>query len=285
MKDFIKKIAMEKINIREIFKEKNPKLARLLPGFIYRYIERVVHQNEINEALPVMADKMGLDFAKAVIDMLQAKVIVKGEENIPKEGRYIFVANHPLGGLDGLVFAKVVGEKHPNLQFLVNDILMNLKNLEPIFAPVNKHGKQSVQYVRRIEEIYQSDVQVLNFPAGMCSRKVNGKITDLEWMKSFISKAVQHKRDVVPVFIDGTNSKFFYNLSNIRTKLGVKANLEMFYLPDEMFRQKGKTITLTFGKPIPYTTFDKSYSPLEWAQKVKDYVYNLSSTHKIDFIK
>ncbi|MDX9695664.1 MAG: 1-acyl-sn-glycerol-3-phosphate acyltransferase [Bacteroidales bacterium] len=274
---------MEKINIREIFKEKNPKLARLIPCFIFRYIERVVHQKEINDALPVLGNKMGLDFANAVIEMFKVKISVKGEENIPKEGRYIFVANHPLGGLDGLVFAKMVGEKHPNLQFLVNDILMNLKNLEPIFAPVNKHGKQSVQYVKRIEEIYKSDAQVLNFPAGMCSRKVNGKITDLEWMKSFVAKAVQHKRDVVPVFVDGTNSKFFYYLSNIRTKLGVKANLEMFYLPDEMFKQKGKTITLTFGKPIPYSTFDKSFSHLEWAQKVKEHVYGIALTPTKEF--
>ncbi|OFX90333.1 MAG: glycerol acyltransferase [Bacteroidetes bacterium GWF2_33_16] len=274
---------MEKINIREIFKEKNPTVAKLLPGFIYRYIERVVHQKEINEALPVLGDKMGLDFVNAIIDLFKATVVVKGEENIPKEGRFIFVANHPLGGLDGLVFAKVVGERHPNLQFLVNDILMNLKNLEPIFAPVNKHGKQSVEYVKRIEEIYKSDVQVLNFPAGMCSRKINGKITDLEWMKSFVAKAVQHKRDVVPVYIDGINSKFFYNLSNIRTKLGVKANLEMFYLPDEMFKQKGKTITLTFGKSIPYSVFDKSFSPVEWAQKVKAHVYRLANEQTIEF--
>jgi len=274
---------MEKINIREIFKVKNPGLAKFIPGFIYSYIERVVHQKEINDALPILGDKMGLDFANAIIDLFKVKVVVKGEENIPNEGRFIFAANHPLGGLDGLVFAKVVGEKHPNLQFLVNDILMNLKNLEPIFAPVNKHGKQSVQYVKRIEEIYKSDAQVLNFPAGLCSRKINGKITDLEWMKSFVAKAVQHKRDVVPVYIDGSNSKFFYNLSNIRIGLGVKVNLEMFYLPDEMFKQKGKTITLTFGKPISYTTFDKSLSPHDWAKKVKDHVYNLSETHTVEF--
>ncbi len=276
---------MEKINIREIFKEKNPTVARLIPGFIYRYIERVVHQKEINDALPILGEKMGLDFANAVIDQFQVKIIVNGSENIPASGRFIFVANHPLGGLDGLVFAKVVGEKHPSLQFLVNDILMNLKNLEPIFAPVNKHGNQSVEYVKRIEEIYKSDVQVLNFPAGMCSRKINGEITDLEWKKSFISKALQHKRDVVPVFIDGKNSTFFYNLSNFRTSLGVKANLEMFYLPDEMFKQKGKTITATFGKSIPFTTFDKSFNPTEWAQKVKEHVYQLTNDQNREFNK
>jgi len=268
---------MENINIREIFKSKNPKTAKIIPGFIFRYIERIVHQKEINDALPNLEDKLGLDFANAVIDLFKVKIIVKGSENIPLDGRFIFVANHPLGGLDGLVFAKVIGDKHPSLQFLVNDILMNLKNLEPIFAPVNKHGKQSVEYVKRIEEIYKSDVQVLNFPAGLCSRKINGKITDLEWMKSFITKAVQHKRDVVPAHIDGENSKFFYNLSNFRNKIGVKANIEMFYLPDEMFKQKGKTITLTIGTPIPYSVFDKSRSPKEWAQKVKTHIYKLAN--------
>lgn len=268
---------MENINIREIFKLKNPKTAKIIPGFIYRYIERIVHQDEINYAISNFGDISGLNFVNTVLEYLQVKIIVKGSENIPNDGRNIFVANHPLGGLDGLVFAKVIGEKHPSLQFLVNDILMNIKNLEPIFAPVNKHGKQSVEYVKRIEEIYKSDVQVLNFPAGLCSRKVNGKITDLEWMKSFISKAVQHKRDVIPVHIDGKNSKFFYNLANIRSKVGVKANIEMFYLPNEMFKQKEKTITLTIGKPISYNVFDKSKTPKEWAQKVKNHIYKLAN--------
>ncbi|MFO7829261.1 MAG: 1-acyl-sn-glycerol-3-phosphate acyltransferase [Bacteroidales bacterium] len=266
---------MEKVNVRKIFKEKNPKVARLIPGFLYRYLERVIHQKEINDLIPVFEGKMGLDFVQTAVKQFNIEINVKGDENIPKTGRNIFVANHPLGGFDGLVFAHVVGKYHPELKFLVNDILMNLENLEPIFIPVNKHGRQSLEYVKKIEKTYESDDQVLNFPAGLCSRKVNGRIIDLEWKKSFITKAVQHKRDIVPVHIDGRNSNFFYNLSNIRKKLGIKANIEMLYLADELFKQQNKEITLTFGKPIPYQTFDKSKSPKEWAQELKNYVYRL----------
>lgn len=266
---------MEKISVRKIFKEKNPKVARLIPGFLYRYLERIIHQKEINELIPVFEGKMGLDFVQTAINQFNIKINIKGEENIPKKGRYIFVANHPLGGFDGIVFAHVVGKYHQDLKFLVNDILMNLENLEPIFIPVNKHGRQSLEYVKRIEKTYESDQQVLNFPAGLCSRKVQGKIIDLEWKKSFITKSVQHKRDIVPVHIDGRNSNFFYNLSNIRKKLGIKANIEMLYLADELFKQRNKVITLTFGKSIPYQTFDKSKSPREWAQELKNYVYML----------
>ena len=266
---------MDKINIREVFREKNPKVAKMLPGFIYRYIERIVHQKEINDAIPLIGDKYHLDFVKAIVEYFQIKIHVNGKENIPIEGRNIFVANHPLGGLDGVVFAHVVGQIHPNIQFLVNDLLMHFENADSIFIPVNKHGRQSVEYVKRIEETYKSDKQMLNFPAGLCSRKINGEIIDLEWKKSFVSKAIQHKRDIVPVHINGRNSNFFYNLSNFRGWLGIKTNIEMFYLSNEMFKQRNKDITLTFGKPIPYTAFDKSLHPKKWANKVKDYIYKL----------
>ena len=274
---------MEKINVREVFKQKNPKVAKLIPGFIYRYIERIVHQKEVNEIREKINHLQGLDYAEGIIDHFDINIQIKGEEFIPTEGRNIFVANHPLGGFDGIVFAHVVGKKNPNLKFLVNDILMNLKNFESIFIPVNKHGRQSMQYVRKIEEAYKSDQQVLNFPAGLCSRKVKGQIIDLQWRKSFISKAVEHKRDIVPVHISGRNSNFFYNLSNFRTKLGIKTNLEMFYLVDEAFKQKNKNITVTFGKPISYSVFDKSKNAKDWARKVQKYIYTLPKDNTIPF--
>jgi putative hemolysin len=274
---------MDKVNVREVFKQKNPKVAKLIPGFVFRYIERIIHQKEVNEIMEKIDHFHGLDYAQGIIDHFDLNIKVVGEENIPTDGRHIFVANHPLGGLDGIVFAHVVGQKNPNIQFLVNDILMNLKNFDSIFIPVNKHGRQSIQYVRRIEETYKSDQQVLNFPAGLCSRKIKGEIVDLEWKKSFISKAVEHKRDIVPTHISGRNSNFFYNLSNLRTKLGIKTNLEMFYLVDEVFKQKDKNIVVTFGKPIPYTTFDKSAPAKTWAKKIKDYIYQLPNDHTKPF--
>ena len=266
---------MDKINIREIFRKKNPKLAKLIPRFVYKYLERIVHQEEINGFIPILKDQHGLDFIKTTIDLFKVNIQIEGADNIPDNGRNIFVANHPLGGLDGIAFAHIVGKKHSEIKFLVNDILMNLENLNTIFIPVNKHGKQSIAYVKKIETIYESDFQVLNFPAGLCSRRINNKIIDLEWKKSFITKAIQHKRDIIPAHISGKNSNFFYKLSNIRKKLGIKANLEMLYLVDEMFKQKNKCITITFGKPIPYSTFDKTHHPKDWAARVRKHIYTL----------
>ncbi|MBS3807374.1 MAG: 1-acyl-sn-glycerol-3-phosphate acyltransferase [Bacteroidales bacterium] len=274
---------IERIDVREVFHRKNPRVARFIPGFVYRYLERIVHQQEINEVMPKISHLEGLEFVRAGLDHFGINIHSYGKENIPRQGRFIFVANHPLGGLDGLAFGKEVGDIYPNLQFIVNDILLNIKNLEPIFVPVNKHGKQSTDYVRRIEETYRSDAQILNFPAGLCSRKIKGKIVDLEWHKSFINKARKHERDIIPVHISGRNSNFFYNLARIRAFLGIKANIEMFYLPNEMFKQQEKNIVLTFGQPISHQTLDKRYTPKQWADKIKAHVYELSKNRQEPF--
>ena len=159
---------------------------------------------------------------------------------------------------------------------MVNDLLLYLENLKSIFVPINKHGGQAKNAARLIEEAYASDNQIITFPAGMCSRKIKGKIQDLEWKKSFIQKAVEYKRDVVPVYFEGQNSNFFYRFANIRKALGIKMNYEMIYLPDEMFCSKHKTFRVHFGKPIPWQTFDNGKKPAEWASDIKEIVYKLA---------
>ncbi|HBX50492.1 MAG: glycerol acyltransferase [Bacteroidetes bacterium RIFOXYA12_FULL_35_11] len=263
------------IDIEQIIAAKNPRLARLLPRFILHYIKRVIHENEVNYVLRTYADKTGLVFVEAVLSYFNITIKTSGEENIPTDGKYIFAANHPLGGIEGMALLQVVSHHNREVRFVVNDILTNLKNYEPLFIPVNKHGKYSKEYAQIIEDTFHTSAWILYFPAGLVSRKVKGKIMDLEWKKSFISKSVQHKRDIIPVYIEGKNSNFFYNLSRLRTFLGIKANIEMFYLPDEMFRQKNKTITLHFGKPVSHTLFDNSKTPLEWAAYMKERVYSM----------
>lgn len=112
------------------------------------------------------------------------------------------------------------------------------------------------------------------FP-GMVSRKVKGVVKDLEWQKSFVVKAVKYQRDIIPIRVKAENSKFFYNLANFRTKIGLKVNLEMMYLPKETFNKKGSTFTLVIGKPIKWETLDKSKTPKEWAEEIKNIVYQL----------
>lgn len=263
------------IDIEKVFYNKNPGLFKVLPYFIIRYLKNIIHQDELNEFLKDYGHLTGLDFISKGLEYMEIDYEVKGLGNLPGKGRFLFASNHPLGGLDGLIFIHEVGKIWPNLKFPVNDILLNIKNLDPIFLPINKHGKQDKQAVKQIEESYASDDQILYFPAGLCSRKKKGKIEDLEWKKHFITKAVKHKRDVVPVHFTGRNSNFFYNLANLRVMTGIKSNIEMLYLANEMFKQKDKKITVTFGKPISYKKFDKSLSPKEWALKVKKMVYSM----------
>jgi putative hemolysin len=209
--------------------------------------------------------------------MLGITYRVNGAELLPAEGRYIFVSNHPLGGLDGMVFIKELSSHYSSVKFPVNDILLYLKNYSGIFVPVNKHGALGREAARLIEDAYASDSQILYFPAGICSRRNKGVIKDLPWQKSFVAKAVQYNRDVVPCYFSGRNSSFFYNLASLRTRLGIKANLEMLYLADEMFKQKGKDLDLVFGEPIHWQTFDRSKSQLEWADWVRNKTYDLRS--------
>ncbi|HOW08230.1 MAG TPA: 1-acyl-sn-glycerol-3-phosphate acyltransferase [Bacteroidales bacterium] len=265
------------IDVRQVLTDKNPALAKVIPGFVIRYLKRIVHQDEINDFLEHYGHLRDTEFIKAGLRHFDITYSVTGSENVPAGGRYIFVSNHPLGGLDGLVFINEISRYFADIKFPVNDILLNLKNLSGIFLPVNKHGAQGREAARMLEEAYASDCQILYYPAGLCSRKKKGVIRDLQWHKSFITKAVQHKRDIVPAYFSGRNSNFFYNLSNLRNFLGIKANIEMLYLADELFRQKGKKIDLVFGKKIPWQTFDNSKTPSEWAEWVKERSYELKS--------
>jgi len=275
MNDSPESNAILKIDVEQVLYSKNPSLKKTVPGFIIRYLKRIVHQDELNDFLKSSGHLRDAEFIKAGLDFFKISYSVHGAENIPRSGRYLFVSNHPLGGLDGLVFIYELSKYFKELKFPVNDILMNIRNLSGIFVPVNKHGAQDRNAFRLIEEAYASTGQVLYFPAGLCSRKKHGSVRDLRWHKSFISKAIQYRRDVVPAFISGRNSNFFYNLSNIRTLLGIKANIEMLYLADEMFRQKGKQINLIIGKKISWQAFDNSKSPPEWAEWVKGKSYEL----------
>jgi len=274
---------VQEVNIRKVFKSKNPKLARWIPGFVFRYLEKVLCQETTNEILRKHHDKNGLDFVHANIKDFNVNIIVKGDENLPKEGRFIFAANHPLGGFDGLVILSVISRYYKSYKFLVNDILMNLNNLKELFIPVNKHGRQDQEAAEELDRTFKSDTQMLTFPAGLVSRKIKGQIIDLPWQKNFITKAKQYQRDVVPVHISGNNTKFFYRLASFRKALGIKANIEMLYLVDETYKHRNKTLTVTFGKPIPWQTFDKSKRPIVWAKWVKDKVYELAGVTNVPF--
>lgn len=269
------------IDIEKIIASKNPTLLKFLPDFLLKYIKKKIHQDELNNAIYRYRNLYELDFVDGALEEFGATISVTGEKNIPSEGGIIMVANHPLGGLDGIAFMKATGRYRKDIRFFVNDLLLTLKNFGNIFIPVNKLGRNPATYTQKFEEIYSSSCCLLLFPAGLVSRKQNDKqILDLTWHKSFVTKALKYKKNIIPVYIGGRNSNFFYNLAYWRKKIGIKANLEMFYLVDEMYKQKGKTITFIFGAPIAWQTFAEDKPAEYWAERVKQHVYALKTGDK-----
>lgn len=266
------------IDIDKVLRDKAPKYYKYIPRFLISYLKRITHQEELNVFLTEVKDKEGVDFLEECMGFLDAKLVVKGLENIPKDKLFTFVSNHPLGGQDGVALGYILGRHFDGkVKYLVNDLLMNLRGLAPLCIPINKTGKESRDFPMMVNAGFKSDNQLIMFPAGLCSRRQkNGEIRDVAWSKTFIVKSVQTQRDVVPIYFEGRNSDFFYNLANRCKKLGIKVNIAMLYLVDEMFKNRHKTFTVTFGKPIPWQTFDKSKTPAQWAEYVKGIVYELS---------
>ena len=266
------------VDIDKILASKAGKKAKYVPGFLVSYLKRIVHQDEINEYLLSVKEKRGVPFLEATLEYLDNKLEVEGLENLPDDGRLCtFVSNHPLGGQDGISLGYILGKHYGgHIKYLVNDLLMNLYGLAPLCVPINKTGSQSRDFPKMVETAFRSDDQIIMFPAGLCSRRrSDGFIRDLEWKKTFIVKSVQTQRDVVPIYFEGRNSDFFYSLANWCKRLGIKFNIAMLYLADEMYKNRHKTFRIVIGKPISWETFDKSKTPAEWAEQVKGIVYSL----------
>lgn len=268
------------IDIDAILRSKMGSKAGRVPRFAVNWLKKIVHQDEINSFLWDARELQGTPWLKAGLAYLDNTIEVTGLENLPDDSdgrRYTFVSNHPLGGIDGVAVGSIIGERYnDNFRYLVNDLLMNLPGLAPLCIPINKTGKQSRDFPAMVEAGFKSDHHMLMFPAGLCSRKgSDGQIRDVDWKKTFIAKSVETHRDVVPIHFGGQNSERFYNIANWCKRLNLKFNVAMLFLVDEMYKNVGKTFRVSFGKPIPWQTFDKSKTPVQWAQWVKEQAYQL----------
>jgi 1-acyl-sn-glycerol-3-phosphate acyltransferase len=263
------------IKVKELFQKKNPALARFMPDFVFRYINKILHLDFFNDFMKRNGHLKGISFVNQAIIEFDIKEEINGFENIPESGFFIYESNHPLGGFDAFLLMKCVEKRLVKLKFLTNDILLGIPSLRPMFIPINKHGSNSREAAEILNATYNSNEQILIFPAGLASRKIKGKIVDLEWKKHFVAKAIKHKRDIIPVFIGGRNSNRFYRLANFRKFLSIKWNIEMFFLPDELMKHRHSKVPVYFGKPIPFQHFDNSKTHQEWADWVKERVYDL----------
>lgn len=263
------------IDVEKILKAKNPQLLKFMPGFAIRYLKRILHQTEINEFIVNHKNFYNIDFCIGVCKTLDIHVDVKGLENIPKTGKIVLVMNHPLGGMDAMALTAALKNHREDLKFIVNDILLNIKNLKDIFVGVNKHGKNGLSTKDQLTNLFAEESAICVFPAGLVSRKTDGVICDLQWKKTFISLSKTHQRTIIPIHIEGKLSNFFYRLSNLRRKLGIKANLEMLYLSNEFFKLRKTRIRITVGNPILYQDLPPNMNDIKRAEWVKQQVYNL----------
>ncbi|WP_420316917.1 1-acyl-sn-glycerol-3-phosphate acyltransferase [Ekhidna sp.] len=269
--------SMEKfVEVRKLIADKNPTLLKWLPGFVIRWIEKIIHQDDLNKFMAANKDADAFEFSEATMKLLHQKLSIKGKENIPEYPQpCIFVANHPFGGMDAITIIHLLKDVRPDITFIVNDLLMAVRNLKEKFVGVNKVGKSAAESLQKVEEQFASGTATFLFPAGLVSRKIDGEIMDLQWKKTFVTKSKKYNKPVVPVHIDGRLTNRFYRLSNIRKFLGIKLNIEMFFLVDELFKQQNKKVNIVVGSPVSPATFTKDKTDVEWAQWMKGEVYKL----------
>ena len=267
------------IDIEKILAGKMGSKAKMVPGFVTSWLKHIIHEDEVNKYLWESRNLAGTEWLTECVRYLDMTLDVVGVENLPKkdDGKlYTFVSNHPLGGADGVALGSIIGRHYDgNFRYLVNDLLLNLPGLKPVSIGINKTGRQGRNFPAMVEAGFQSDNHMLMFPAGLCSRKIDGQIRDLPWKKTFITKSVEYQRDVVPIHFGGQNSDKFYRIANICKALNLKFNIAMLFLVDEMYKNVHKTFRVAIGKPIPWQTFDKTKTAMEWAKYVQDRVYEL----------
>lgn len=266
---------MPKIDIGAVLAAKAPRLKRFVPGFALRWLRRTVHEREVNEIIENYWGLPPREFIRSFFAYMRIDYAAEGLERLDPAGRYLFASNHPFGGMDGLMLASLMIDRFGDARVVVNDLLTHVEPLRELWVPVNKHGSQSAHYARISDEAYSSPVPLLTFPAGLCSRRVRGAVSDLEWKSGFVKRARSSGRRIVPVFVEGELSDFFYRLSRIRTALRIPFNVEMLWLPDEMFAQRGRSFRIRFGEPIPWEVLDACPTLRAKADCVRAKVYSL----------
>ena len=263
------------IDIEKVIAEKNPAVLKWMPSVILNYLKNVMHQDEMNDFLELHKDKQDELFCQAVVDYMNLTVEVVGLEKIPKDERIVLVMNHPLGGMDAMILITALNERRNDLKFIVNDILMNLENMEDMFVGIDKHGKSNKSMRIQIQELFESDVAVCIFPAGLVSREINGEVEDLTWKKTFVTYSKENERTIIPIFIDGNLSKFFYRLSRLRKFFRIKLNIEMLYHSNELFKQRGKHVDFVVGNPIENDYLFGGLGDRKLAEGIKNKTYEL----------
>lgn len=263
------------VDVEKLIASKNPTLLKWMPRFLIRYLKRILHQDDVNDFISTNKDKKGVEWCTAAVEYMNMTFEVKNIEKIPTNGKIVLAMNHPLGGMDAIVLVDALKERRKDLKFIVNDLLMNIESMQDMFVGVDKFKKSGDSVRTKIKKLFQSDNAVCIFPAGLVSRETKGEVKDLVWKKTFVTYSKDYGRTIIPIYIEGKLSPFFYRLSKIRKFLRIKMNIEMLYLSNELFKQKGKHITFIVGDPIEKDYLFSTEDDRLLSAGIKDKAYEL----------
>jgi hypothetical protein len=265
-----------KLDTAKWLKERYPN--KKFPKLVIRLLRHFICEGQINKLFADAPGKKNMEFIDSCMRSMQVSCQVVGMENLPSDGsKLIFASNHPQGGIEAICIAHILGNRYNGkLKFYANELLCVLEPLKEMFLPINRNRLQSKQNVKFINEFYQSDCHLITFPAGVTSFKKRGKIIDHPWRKGFLKAAVQHHRNVVPIYFEARNSTLFYIIENLRKSIRFPINFEVCLFAKEFFKQRGKSFTLYIGKPIGWENFDESKPLEEWVEVVRKEAYGLS---------
>lgn len=273
---------MNHISTKEIIKSKFPSFLSGFPDvfskIFYLSLDRILFIPRINRFLEKHGDKTGIEFIEELFDELDIsyKLSNKDREKIPSEGKLIIVANHPLGGLDGLVLLKLVSEIRNDVKIIANDVLMNIQNLADYFLPFDLLSKKDLKKnYTLISEALKKENAIIIFPAGEVARLTIKGIKDKKWNKGAVYFAEKFQTPVLPIFIRGRNSFLFYFISLFSKKLS------MFLLPYELFNKKNKSYEIKIDHPISPKAFNTKYQRIEFLTKsLKKHLYLIGRNKK-----
>ena len=232
-----------------ILLEQVPSIARcpkLLRRLLLLTLQWLICERRINRFLSQHAMTRDFDFVDQVFQLVQTDCTVRHSdlENIPARGRVIIVANHPLGGLDGLALLRLVSSVRRDVRIVANELLLNITQLNNLFLPVDAmSGETRKADISRIMDALNNDEAVIIFPSGEVSRAGPKGIRDRKWLPGFIQLAKTAYAPVLPVHIKARNSNLFYVVSRISRPLS------MLMLPREMLGFGGQ-MKFTIGQMI-----------------------------------
>ncbi|MFC5682269.1 GNAT family N-acyltransferase [Flavobacterium sp. MAHUQ-51] len=240
------------VTAKEVAKAINVEKYGVLGTFSGWLLMKVLKISTLNKVYNRNKHLKEIDFLNGIVDDLQIKFEIPEEDykRLPKDGAYITISNHPLGGIDGILLLKLMLEKEPNFKIIANFLLHRIEPLKQYIMPVNpfENHKDKKSSVLGIKETLRhlSDGKPLGmFPAGEVSSYKDGQlIVDKPWEEGAIKVIRKAQVPVVPIYFHAKNSNLFYLLSKI------SGTLRTAKLPSELFSQKNRVIKVRIGKPI-----------------------------------